>query len=114
MPSEPPRTVFRSLARPANAEGHFIGGEVRPKRRTCSVYTGRVCTQLDNRLRWARHRLFEGGVRRWCSSRTPVAVYTEADVSFSGPLPGLARQRPASLGGPRPSSRATTPSADRL
>src|SRR5437867_5620554 len=23
MPSEPPRTVFRSLARPANAEGHF-------------------------------------------------------------------------------------------
>src|SRR6266511_1585509 len=34
MPSEPPRTVFRSLARPANAEGLLHRRRGPPKRRT--------------------------------------------------------------------------------
>src|SRR5882724_11069310 len=48
MPWEPPRTVFRSLARPANAEGLFHRRRGPPKAANASK-----CTQAEATRNWA-------------------------------------------------------------
>src|SRR5437867_10962729 len=78
MPSEPPRTVFRSLARPANAEGLLHRRRGPPKRRT-----------LSSVHRPRPHATGQVARRRGQSPRASTELFGRNGVGDDLPIEGL-------------------------